>query len=50
MKLNTLTWTLKDRILTLTLARPDFLNAFTVEMAPERLTCLIYKSEAAEDS
>tara|TARA_Y100001934_G_C12272221_1_gene735555 strand:- start:221 stop:1123 length:903 start_codon:yes stop_codon:yes gene_type:complete len=48
MKFNTLTWTLKGRILTLTFARPDFLNAFTVEMAHELITAFNAASEDDE--
>ncbi len=35
MTYNTLNWKLSDGVLTLTLNRPDLLNAFTVEMADE---------------
>ena len=35
MKYNTLDWSVADRILTLTLNRPEQLNSFTVEMANE---------------
>ncbi len=38
MDFSTLNWQLKDRVLTLTLQRPKFLNAFTVEMAHELIT------------
>ena len=39
MHFNTLLWQLDEGILTLTLCRPDHLNAFTVEMAQKH--CLI---------
>lgn len=45
MKFETLTWNLDDRILVLTLNRPDQLNAFTVEMADELVTALTRASE-----
>jgi enoyl-CoA hydratase/carnithine racemase len=35
MKYNTLDWAVNNRILTLTLTRPEQLNSFTVEMANE---------------
>lgn len=35
MGYNTLDYQVSDKILTLTLSRPDHLNAFTVEMAHE---------------
>lgn len=35
MSYNTLDYTVDDGVLTLTLNRPDHLNAFTVEMANE---------------
>ena len=35
MDYKTIRWEVEDRILTLTLSRPDQLNAFTVEMANE---------------
>ena len=45
MQLNTLAWDLDKRILTLTLKRPEFLNAFTVEMAHELITAFNAASE-----
>lgn len=45
MTYETLTWEVADRVLTLTLNRPDQLNAFTVEMAHE----LIDAFERASD-
>ena len=35
MTYSTLNWQIDDRVLTLTLNRPDQLNAFTVTMAEE---------------
>ncbi|MFT7002235.1 MAG: enoyl-CoA hydratase/carnithine racemase, partial [Spirosomataceae bacterium] len=35
MKYNTLLYEVKERILTLTLNRPEVMNSFTVEMANE---------------
>ena len=45
MTYKTLTWEVADRVLTLTLNRPDQLNAFTVEMAHE----LIHAFERASE-
>ncbi|MFN8020103.1 MAG: crotonase/enoyl-CoA hydratase family protein [Acidimicrobiales bacterium] len=45
MSYETLDWTVDDGILTLTLSRPDQLNAFTVEMANE----LVHAFERASD-
>lgn len=45
MSYNTLQLDLKDRILTLTLNRPDNLNAFTVEMANELIDAFNQASE-----
>lgn len=45
MQFNTLQWDVKDAILTITLQRPEFLNAFTVEMAHELITAFETASE-----
>src|SRR3990167_8817399 len=45
MAYNTLSYEVADRILTLTLNRPDQLNAFTVEMAHELIDALERASE-----
>lgn len=45
MTYNTLTWEVADRVLTLTLNRPDQLNAFTVEMAHELIDAFERASE-----
>ena len=45
MKFNTLKLEVKDYILTLTLNRPDVLNAFTVEMANELIDVFNTASE-----
>jgi len=45
MTYNTLTWEVADRVLTLTLNRPDQLNAFTVEMAHELIAAFERASE-----
>ncbi len=45
MKYNTVDWSVDDRILTLTLARPDQLNAFTVEMGNELIDAFTRASE-----
>lgn len=48
MESDTLTWTVDDGILTLTLHRPDHLNAFTVTMANELIAA--YDRASADDS
>ncbi len=45
MKYNTLDWSVADRILTLTLNRPEQLNTFTVEMADELVDAFETASE-----
>lgn len=45
MTYNTLTWEVAERVLTLTLNRPDQLNAFTVEMAHELIAAFERASE-----
>lgn len=45
MKYNTISLSIKDYILTLTLNRPETLNAFTVEMANELIQAFNYASE-----
>ena len=45
MTYKTLTWEVADRVLTLTLNRPDQLNAFTVEMAHELIDAFERASE-----
>lgn len=45
MQFNTLDWQVDNGILTLTLNRPDHLNAFTVEMANELITAFNTASE-----
>ena len=45
MTYNTLLWEVEDRVLTLTLNRPDQLNAFTVEMAHELIAAFERASE-----
>lgn len=45
MNFNTLNWNLEKRVLTLTLQRPEFLNAFTVEMAHELISAINAASE-----
>ena len=45
MTYKTLTWEVADRVLTLTLNRPDQLNAFTVEMAHELIAAFERASE-----
>ena len=45
MSYNTLNWEVKDRVLVLTLNRPDRLNAFTVEMADELVSAFERASE-----
>ena len=45
MTYETLDWAVDDGILTLTLSRPEQLNAFTVEMADE----LVHAFERASD-
>lgn len=45
MTYKTLTWEVDDRVLTLTLNRPDQLNAFTVEMAHELIDAFERASE-----
>ncbi len=47
MQYNTLDYAIEDRILTLTLNRPDALNAFTVEMAHELIDAF---NQASEDN
>jgi enoyl-CoA hydratase/carnithine racemase len=47
MSYRTLDWTVQDRVLTLTLNRPDQLNAFTVEMADELVDA--YGRASADD-
>jgi enoyl-CoA hydratase/carnithine racemase len=47
MTYRTLDWTVQDRVLTLTLNRPDQLNAFTVEMANELVDA--YGRASADD-
>ena len=45
MAYNTLLWEVEDRVLTLTLNRPDQMNAFTVEMAHELIDAFERASE-----
>ena len=45
MAYNTLLWEVEDRVLTLTLNRPDQLNSFTVEMAHELIAAFERASE-----
>ncbi|CAN7565498.1 crotonase/enoyl-CoA hydratase family protein [Phenylobacterium sp. LjRoot164] len=45
MTYNTLLWEVEDRVLTLTLNRPDQLNSFTVEMAHELIAAFERASE-----
>ena len=45
MKYNTVDWSVSDRILTLTLARPDKLNSFTVDMGIELIDAFTRASE-----
>ena len=45
MAYNTLLWEVEDRVLTLTLNRPDKMNAFTVEMAHELIDAFERASE-----
>ena len=45
MKFNTIKWEVSDYILTLTLNRPESLNAFTVEMANELVAAFNHASE-----
>ena len=45
MTYNTLLWEVEDRVLTLTLNRPDQMNAFTVEMAHELIDAFERASE-----
>jgi enoyl-CoA hydratase/carnithine racemase len=45
MKYNTLDWSVTDRILTLTLNRPEQLNSFTVEMSNELVNAFETASE-----
>jgi len=45
MAYNTLLWEVEDRVLTLTLNRPDQMNAFTVEMAHELISAFERASE-----
>lgn len=45
MTYNTLLWDVEDRVLTLTLNRPDALNSFTVEMAHELIDAFERASE-----